>query len=185
MKNTGILGASVLAAAIVFPIRADARTFILTAVGLPAGQPIAKTFVYSGDGCSGKNRSPALSWSGAPKGTKSFVVTMHDPDARGGWWHWAVANIPASVHQLARGAGDAGSHALPASAVQLTNDFGDAAYDGPCPPPGDAPHHYHFRVYALDVGKLPLKASDSPARLKSLLRQHSLGIAQAVRRYGR
>src|ERR1700693_529375 len=81
--------------------------------------------VYSGFGCSGKNISPALSWKGAPRATKSFAVTVYDPDAPtgSGWWHWVVYNIPASVTTLAAGAGDPAKKLIPAGAAPGNTDF--------------------------------------------------------------
>ena len=101
--------------------------------------------------CGGGNTSPALAWSGAPPETKSFVVTLFDPDAptSTGFWHWTVFNIPATVTSLPAGAGSAASP-VKGSKSGYT-DFGFSHYGGPCPPNGDQPHHYMFHVYALDV----------------------------------
>ena len=185
MKRIGLVFATL--AAFALSLQARAGDFTLTSPDISAGQSIAKTFVYNSFGCTGKDISPALNWSGAPAGTKSFVVTVYDPDAPtgSGWWHWAVANIPASIHHLARGAGTVHSQSLPKQALQLRNDFGSHAYGGPCPPKGDTPHHYQFKVYALDVAKLPLSAQDSPAKLGFMVHQHKLGVAELVGRYGR
>jgi len=106
-------------------------------------------------GCHGGNHSPALHWSGAPPGTKSFAVTMYDPykPPQSGWWHWIVYDLPASTAGLAQDAGNAGETGLPAGARQGTPD-GDAPqahYYGPCPRCGDPPHHYVITVYALSV----------------------------------
>ena len=81
--------------------------------------------------CDGEDVSPHLAWSGEPEGTKSFALSCFDPDAPGsGWVHWYVHDIPASVHELAKGA------PVPAGAVEVTNDFGKTTYGGPCPPSG-------------------------------------------------
>lgn len=129
-------------------------------------------------GCGGKNVSPALRWSGAPVRTRSFALTVFDPDAPGGgFWHWIAYAIPASSHGLPAGAG--------ARPSQLngkfgTNDFGHARYDGPCPPPGPA-HHYVFTLYALDSGvEIP-----NGSAVERALRSHVLARAQITGRYGR
>jgi Raf kinase inhibitor-like YbhB/YbcL family protein len=115
--------------------------------------------VFNRSGCTGKNISPALSWSGAPAGTKSFALMVHDPDA--GFWHWVVYDIPGDTTSLPADAGDPNKTLMPAGAVQARNDFGTVGYGGPCPPPGN-PHHYHFRLYALSVSHLA-PVSDAPA----------------------
>jgi len=105
-------------------------------------------------GCNGQNISPALNWSNAPAGTKSFAVTAYDPDAPtgSGWWHWVMYNIPADATGLVAGAGN-GRNA-PRGSQEGRTDFGSKGYGGPCPPAGDKPHHYHFTVFALKVDKL-------------------------------
>jgi Raf kinase inhibitor-like YbhB/YbcL family protein len=127
-------------------------------------------------GAGGEDVSPQLSWSGAPEGTRSYAVTVYDPDAptASGFWHWAVFNIPADVTELASGA--SGS-ALPAGSVELKNDGGTVGYIGAAPPAGHGPHHYYVVVHALDVDHLEIPAEASPAFLGFNLFGHTLGRA--------
>lgn len=143
--------------------------------------------VYNGFGCTGENVSPALQWSGVPDGTKSFALTVHDPDAPTdhGWWHWLIFNIPADVRELKTGAGDPKAGIAPAGAIQSRTDFKANGYGGPCPPTGHGIHHYNFRLYALDVENVPLKADASPAEVDAYLRQHSLEQAQLTGLFSR
>jgi hypothetical protein len=117
-----------------------------------------------GFGCAGGNVSPQLSWSGAPKETKSFALTCFDPDAPtgSGFWHWLVVNIPADVTSLAAGAGSGGGE-VPKGALQTRTDFGAPGYGGPCPPEGDHPHRYLFTVHAVGLAELPVQADTSAA----------------------
>ncbi|MBS2079615.1 YbhB/YbcL family Raf kinase inhibitor-like protein, partial [Mycobacterium tuberculosis] len=113
----------------------------------------------------GEDVSPQLSWSGFPDGTRSFAVTVYDPDAptASGFWHWAVANLPADVTELAEGAGD-GSN-LPGDALTLVNDAGLRRYLGAAPPAGHGPHRDYRAVHAVDTGKLDVPEGASPAFL--------------------
>jgi len=153
------------------------------------GATIPDEQVFNSFTCTGQNISPSLSWTGAPKDTKSFVVTVYDPDAPtgSGWWHWVVINIPASVASLPKNAGDPKANLTPAGAMQTRTDFGAPGYGGPCPPKGDKPHHYHFTVYAVDEDKLGFAQNDqaSAALVGYELHFHTLAKASFVATYGR
>lgn len=144
-----------------FPLAASAG-MTLTSPDLTEGGTLPEAQVFNSFGCTGLNLSPALEWSGAPEGTKSFILTAYDPDAPtgSGWWHWTVVNIPADAHALAEGASP---KALPAGSIEARTDFGAAGYGGACPPEGDKPHHYIFTLYAMPVESVPLDAGASGA----------------------
>lgn len=127
----------------------------------------------------GEDVSPSLTWAGAPAGTKSFAVTVYDPDAPtgSGFWHWAVADIPATVTELPRGAGTPDSTDLPPGAVTLTNDAGMQGYTGAAPPEGHGEHRYYFTVHAVDVESLSLPDGATPAFLGFNLFSHTLARA--------
>ncbi|HKI56069.1 MAG TPA: YbhB/YbcL family Raf kinase inhibitor-like protein [Trueperaceae bacterium] len=129
--------------------------------------------------CTGGDVSPALSWTGAPAGTQSFAITMFDPDARNGqgFWHWTMYDIAAGTTGLQEGAGAPGSELAPAGAVEGATSFGAPGYGGPCPPQGDAPHHYQLTVYALDVATLDVPADATPVILHQIIRDHALATA--------
>ena len=179
-----LLFASMLLAAGPF---AYAAGFSLTSSELKAGGMMPKSFEFNGFGCAGDNKSPALKWSGAPAGTKSFAVTVYDPDAPtgSGWWHWVVVNIPASVTELASNAGAVGGANLPAGASNVKVDFGFAGWGGTCPPQGDKPHRYIFTVYALKTDKLDLPADATSALAGFMINANKLGKASFTSRYGR
>ena len=182
-----------LAAALIAAIAqsaAAAGKFTLKSADIAPGARITDKHVYKGFGCEGGNVSPALEWSGAPAGAKSFAVTMYDPDAPtgSGWWHWVVFNIPASTTKLEQGAGDAGGARLPAGAAQSRTDFGGPGYGGPCPPEGVSlkkPHRYIFTVFALKVDKLDLGPDSSGALVGYMLNANALGKASFTGLYGR
>jgi len=160
--------------------------FTLTSTNFSEGGTIADAQVFNGFGYQGGNVSPALSWSDAPAGTRSFALMVHDPDAPtgSGWWHWVVYNIPAGTTSLPAGAGDPRKNLMPAGTLQGRNDYGTAGYGGPAPPPG-APHHYHFRLYALKVDKLEVPADASAALIGFNVRAQALGEARLTGLYGR
>jgi Raf kinase inhibitor-like YbhB/YbcL family protein len=130
----------------------------------------------------GADISPQLSWSGAPEGTQSYAVTVYDPDAptQSGFWHWAVANIPADVTGLPEGAGDDTGKELPAGAFQLRNDGGQARFIGAAPPAGHGAHRYFITVHALDVADLGVPAEGTPAYLGFNIASHILGRATII-----
>lgn len=140
--------------------------------------------VFNGMGHAGQNRSPHLAWEGAPPGTRSFVVTCFDPDAPtgSGWWHWTVANIPASVTELPTGAGSTPG-GLPAGAVQGRTDFGTAGYGGAAPPPGP-PHRYVFTVHALKVDRIDVDENSSGAMFGFYVHFNALASASLTVTYG-
>ncbi|WP_335970361.1 YbhB/YbcL family Raf kinase inhibitor-like protein [Streptomyces sp. CA2R106] len=127
----------------------------------------------------GKDRSPQLSWSGAPDGTRSYAVTVYDPDAPtgSGFWHWAVADIPATATELPEGAGDDTGSGLPAGAWQLPNDAHAARYIGAAPPAGHGVHRYVVVVHALDIPAVGVPADATPAVLGFTMAGHTLGRA--------
>lgn len=161
--------------------------FTVTSPDLQVRGRVAQSHVFNGMGCTGQNISPVLQWNNPPAGTKSFAVTAYDPDAPtgGGWWHWVIYNIPASVNRLAADAGKPGGRMAPRGSVQGNTDFGTAGYGGPCPPPGDKPHRYIFTVYALKVDRLNLPRNATAAYVGFNLHANVLGTAQITALYGR
>lgn len=151
-----------------------AGSFTVTSTDVTDGEPLPE--VHS---AGGGNTSPQLSWSGFPDETKSFVVTCFDPDAPivSGFWHWAVANIPATVTELPTGAGAADGSGIPDGAVQTRHDGGAPGYMGSAPPPGDRPHRYYFVVHAVDVEHLDITGDTSNAILGFNLAFHTLARA--------
>jgi len=166
---------------------AQAAGFSLVSPQIKSGGTLPKSFEFNGFGCSGDNKSPALKWSGAPAGTKSFAVTMYDPDAPtgSGWWHWVVVNIPANVTELPADAGAVGGSNLPQGATNVRVDFGFAGWGGACPPQGDKPHRYVFTVYALKTDKLDVPADATAALAGFMINANKLGAASFTAKYGR
>ncbi|OBJ73565.1 YbhB/YbcL family Raf kinase inhibitor-like protein [Mycobacterium sp. 1274756.6] len=152
--------------------------FTLTSTSITDGQPLPKAQVSGIMGAGGEDLSPQLSWSGFPEETRSFAVTVYDPDAPtgSGFWHWAVANLPATTTDLPEGAGD--GSLLPGEALTLANDAGMRRYVGAAPPAGHGPHRYYVAVHAVKVEKLDLPAEATPAYLGFNL--FSNAIARAV-----
>jgi Raf kinase inhibitor-like YbhB/YbcL family protein len=165
----------------------EVPSFTITSDDVRDGEKLPQPQVSGVFGAGGEDVSPHLAWSGFPEGTRSFVVTCYDPDAptASGFWHWAVVDIPATVTELARGAGDEEGSGLPAGAFQLTHDGGMRRYVGAAPPPGHGRHRYFFVVHAVDVESLGLDANATPAFLGFNLFSHTLGRAMIVPWYER
>ncbi|MFN2613459.1 MAG: YbhB/YbcL family Raf kinase inhibitor-like protein [Actinomycetota bacterium] len=142
-------------------------SFTLTSRDVEDGKELPMPQVSEMLGAGGKDVSPQLSWSGFPPETRSFAVTMYDPDAptASGFWHWAVANIPASVSELPTGAGDEKGSGLPAGAIQLRNDAGSKRYVGAGPPKGHGKHRYFIAVHAVGAERLEVTPDSPPAIL--------------------
>jgi Raf kinase inhibitor-like YbhB/YbcL family protein len=155
----------------------EVPTFELTSTDVTDGQPLPVAQASGAMGVpGGEDRSPQVSWSGFPAETKSFVVQMYDPDAPtlSGFWHWVVADIPASVTALESGA------ATPAGAQAYRNDTGQPGYVGAAPPAGHGPHRYFLVVSALDTESLGLPAEASPAYVGFNVSGHVLARAVLV-----
>jgi hypothetical protein len=144
----------------------------LTSDAFEDGQPIPVQ-----NTCDGADQTPTLHWGEPPQGTKGFALVIDDPDAPSGTFrHWGVFNIPAS----ARSIGD--SQRL---GSEVSNDFGKSGYGGPCPPKGHGPHHYHFKLFALDTDKLGLSANSKVVDVENAARQHAIAEGELVGTYER
>ena len=170
------------------PTRADGSpapaALRVTSDAFAEGAAIPNRSVFAGFGCSGDNHSPALQWSGAPEGTRSFAIVVHDPDAPTGtgFYHWIASDLPATTTALADNGGT--DAALPAGAHHGRTDFGATGYGGPCPPPGPA-HRYRFSVYALDTAALGAPEGSSAALVRFMLRGHVLAHGTLTGTYAR
>lgn len=174
-----------LALLLLLPSLSFAKTkFTLKTTSFNHRELMPNKHVFNGFGCSGENISPALEWENAPKGTKSFAITVFDPDAPtgSGWWHWTLVNIPASVTKIEEGASNKG--VIPAGAVEGRTDFGKPGYGGPCPPPGRT-HHFIFTVWALKTDKIDVTQESSGANVGFLLNANALDKTKFVVKYRR
>lgn len=179
---------SAIATVIVAPMTLSAASadMLLSSDDIAEGQAMDQAQVFSGFGCDGGNLSPSLKWSGAPEGTKSFVITAYDPDAPtgSGWWHWALVNVPTDVSELPEGAG-AIDFDLPGDAFNARNDYSVNAFGGACPPEGAAPHRYIFTVFAMPQGTLPIDETASGALVGYFANNAALDRASITARFGR
>jgi Raf kinase inhibitor-like YbhB/YbcL family protein len=160
----------------------DVPSFSLSSPDFSPGGPLPASARSGIMGAGGEDRSPELHWDGAPNATKSYALTLYDPDAPtgSGFWHWAVYNIPASVTSLAGNAGDPDAGLLPAGSRTLHNEARMARYIGAAPPPGHGEHRYFFTVTALDVDSLDLDEGSTPAVLGFNFLGHILGRGQLM-----
>jgi len=144
----------------------------LTSDAFQNGQLIPTEFT-----CDGSDRTPALRWDDPPSGTKSFALVIDDPDAPSGTFrHWGVYDIPANARSMG------GSQHV---GTEVSSDFGKPGYGGPCPPKGHGPHHYHFKLFALDTDKLGLSSSAKVADIENAARQHSIAEGELIGTYER
>jgi len=157
--------------------------FDVTSEDVGNGKPFAKAQLSGMSGVKGgQDISPQLSWKGAPKEVKSYAITIYDPDAPtgSGFWHWAVANIPATVTNVKNGAGDDKGTKLPVGAIQLRNDASLARFVGAAPPHGHGQHRYVIVIHALDIEDIGVSNNASPAALGFQMFSHTLGRAVMI-----
>ena len=159
-----------------------AEGFKLKSTDLSYGEIMNKSQEFQGFGCTGGNKSPQLSWRGAPAGTKAFAIMVYDPDAPSGsgWWHWQVVNIPSEVSSIPSGTGKLEYK----GAINIVNDFGQNGFGGACPPEGHGIHRYQFTVYALSE-KIELPANASGALTGYLVKAHTLASSTIEALYKR
>ena len=149
------------------------------------GGQLNKAQEFNAFGCNGNNISPALTWSNIPKGTKSFAITIYDPDAPtgSGWWHWQVVNIPVTVTNITTDASN--KHTLPKGALEIINDYGGTGFGGACPPVGDKAHQYIVTIHALDVEKLAVEATTNAPIVGYQIYAHTIEKASLISYYKR
>jgi len=144
----------------------------LTSDAFQNGQPIPAQYT-----CDGADQTPALKWGEPPQATKSFALVIDDPDAPSGTFrHWGVFDIPASARSIGGGR---------RIGTEVTNDFCKPGYGGPCPPKGHGPHHYHFKLFALDTHRLGLSATARIADIENAAKQYAVGQAELIGTYER
>ena len=151
---------------------ATLATLDLTSSDFQDGQPIPPQYT-----CDGAGQTPALKWGEAPPGTRSFALVIDDPDAPSGTFrHWGVFDIPASARSIG-GSARVGT--------EVTNDFGKPGYGGPCPTKGHGPHHYHFKLFALDTDKLGLSPDAKVKDVEDAADKHAIAVGELVGTYER
>jgi Raf kinase inhibitor-like YbhB/YbcL family protein len=144
----------------------------LTSDAFRNGQPIPVQYT-----CDGADQTPALHWSDPPQGTRSFALVIDDPDAPSGTFrHWGVFDIPASARSIGGGQ---------RIGTEVANDFGKPGYGGPCPPKGHGPHHYHFKLFALDVDRLDASPSGKVVDVENAAQKHAIGQGELIGTYER
>jgi Raf kinase inhibitor-like YbhB/YbcL family protein len=144
----------------------------LTSDAFANGQSIPTQYT-----CDGADQTPALAWGEPPSGTKSFALVIDDPDAPSGTFrHWGVFDIPASARSI--GGGEK-------VGTEVSNDFGKPGYGGPCPPKGHGPHHYHFKLFALDVGRLDVSPNAKVVDIEKATTKHAIAQGELIGTYER
>ena len=162
---------SALAVALFSLLSSPAAALELSSSDIAPGAEIATAQIYPR--CGGQNVSPALSWSGVPAGAKSLVLTMIDTDVTPSQWsHWIDVDLSQTTTMLARGA-----TTLPAGAKAVASNFGDAFYDGPCPPNGSGVHHYRFTLWAMPTDKTTIAANAQASAVAAMLAKSALASA--------
>lgn len=165
----------------------NSDSFKLSSKDIDSSQQIALKHVFNGFGCEGKNISPQLSWQNPPVGTKSFALTVYDPDAPtgSGWWHWVVLNIPKHYKELPTNFGRKDQFRFKNLVTQVRNDYGIHKFGGPCPPKGDKPHRYIFTLYALKTDKIVLNKSATAAQAGFMINANTIDKASFITTFGR
>jgi Raf kinase inhibitor-like YbhB/YbcL family protein len=165
----------------------NAAEFLLSSPTIKPESTLGADQVFNGFGCTGNNISPELMWANAPAGTKSFALTVYDPDAPtgSGWWHWVVYNLPATSSKLASGAGTSDGKLLPAGSLQGRTDFGVPGFGGACPPVGDKPHRYIFTLYALKTEKIEVPADATAALIGYMINANRIEQTSFTAYFGR
>jgi Raf kinase inhibitor-like YbhB/YbcL family protein len=144
----------------------------LTSDAFKDGQPIPVQFT-----CDGADQTPALHWTDPPAETKSFALVVDDPDAPSGTFrHWGVFDIPAAARSIGGGQ---------RIGTEVSNDFGKARYGGPCPPKGHGPHHYHFKLFALEVDRLGVSADAKVVDVENEAAKHAIARGELIGTYER
>ena len=144
----------------------------LTSDAFQNGEPIPVQYT-----CDGADQTPMLHWGEPPPGTKSFALVIGDPDAPSGTFrHWGVFDIPPSARSIG------GSQR---TGTEVSNDFGKTGYGGPCPPKGHGPHHYHFRLFALDVDHLEVPSNANVVDVENAAQKHALAEGELIGTYER
>ncbi len=163
------------------------NSLTLSSDDIAQDQFMNKNHEFNGFGCTGDDLSPHLKWSNAPEGTKSFAITVYDPDAPtgSGWWHWQIVNIPKQVSELKTGAGSTTNSDAPAGSMQIVNDYGSRGFGGACPPPGHGVHHYRFTVHALSVETLDLPENASGALAGYMINANTIASSSIQALYKR
>ncbi len=164
-----------------------AEKFNIKSSEVKENQTITNRHVFNGFGCNGDNISPQISWQNAPKDTKSFALTVYDPDAPtgSGWWHYVAINIPNNYKEFASGFSNEDKFTIKDGINQVRNDFGKYQFGGPCPPKGDKPHRYIFTIYALKTDKLEIDSSTTAALAGFMINANSIAKSSFTARYGR